>query len=320
VSKAVLDGAAQVSGRALHAPADEKNLGEYSLVTDLNHRPLKLPALDGDWIVYVRSGARVLSRPRLIHGDCTGADPTGSLGRAMTIIDLEQRQAGLRELINAALQDLGRGRDLVRQITELALSLNGLPPSTFDILSLLRDESLLSAMLLFQASPDEIEPLMQLSEGLPLEWSLISSRCWDEAARLQAEYVLSKVPDHLALVADHISNRRKLIVEFEPSLAAMLGLRVERHSLACVANAFLNRSDDQIEELPNPFRPLRNMILPRWQMDEHFWRALDAPVVAALAARERLKLDPAEITCIKNISRRHPRWFREGFHAVYLEH
>lgn len=96
-----------------------------------------------------------------------------------------------------------------------------------------------------------------------------------------------------------------------------------RHVFDCwtrsVANAFLNRSEDRIETIANPFRPAHSQAIGTWPVGGHFLRALDAPVAAALASMGRIKLDLPQIRCIKEMGRRHPRWFREGFAAALEE-
>jgi hypothetical protein len=94
---------------------------------------------------------------------------------------------------------------------------------------------------------------------------------------------------------------------------------VKPDSLQSAANAFLNRSSDRLQDRPNPFRPHHAPHLPVWQFDEQFWRALDAPVAAARHVTGRISLGAAEVACIKDIGRRHPRWFKDAFHAVLKE-
>jgi hypothetical protein len=38
-----------------------------------------------------------------------------------------------------------------------------------------------------------------------------------------------------------------------------------------------------------------------------------------LAARGQFELSAAELTCAKDIARKHPRWFREAFVAAFKE-
>jgi hypothetical protein len=54
-------------------------------------------------------------------------------------------------------------------------------------------------------------------------------------------------------------------------------------------------------------------------VSDHFFRDLDAPVVAALAAKEAVNLNPEHVYCIKDVARRDPRYFREAFAAAFKE-
>jgi hypothetical protein len=318
-SRAVVDDEARIVGRALHAPAVERDFGPYGFAEALHHRPFELPTLHGDWIVYLRAGDRALSRPRFVRGNALTSAPNTPMARAMAIADPDARHAALLALVDEALADPLAGRGTVRATLDLALSLRGLPPSTFDVLRLLPQRPALAASMLMQAAPDEVEPVMRLGEGLPLAWPLVPADCWRPAEEGQAAYLFAAVPDQPMLVAEVVGGRRRLIAEREPAIAGLLHQPVERRALSEAANAFLNRSDDRIQSAANPFRPVRAADLPSWPVDEGFWRALDAPVAAALAAAGRLALASPEIICVKDIARRHPRWFRDGYQAAFSE-
>ena len=319
---AVVEEAVRVVRRPLHDPAKEYNdLGSYGLGDCLNHRPIALPALRGDNLVYLRAGDRVLSCPRVILGEQPAALPSTPLGRVMVLRNWHERSAALQGLCSDALCDPSGQtcRRFVRQIIDLALSLDGLPPAIFDALRLLCDQPLLAALLLFQARREELESLLRLAEGLPFAWCLVAQRHWYCAAGAQADYLFARIPDEPGLVAAAIGETRSAIAELEPSLAPLLEQLVRPEPLEDAANSFLNRSGDRIEtSMVNPFRP-RHEGLPTWRFSQAFWRALDAPVVAALAAHEKIELTAAELACTKDIARKHPRWFREAFVAAFKE-
>jgi hypothetical protein len=184
---------------------------------------------------------------------------------------------------------------------------------------IIKDRPMLGCLMLFQALPAELDTLMRLSEGLPLAWTLIPENCWEDAARAQAEYLFTKVPDRMDLVAQMISDRRKEIAEIDPALTIQLGLKGEFRRVSELANEFINRSDDRISNIASPFRPKHQAALPAWVVGEHFWRALDAPIAAAKSVRGQIDLAAPDVTCIKDISRKHPRWFQEAFIATLKE-
>jgi hypothetical protein len=318
---AVIEEDVRIVGRALHQPASEREFGYYGSLASGNHRPFELPTLHGDWLVYLRSNERVLSCPQFIRGADMSEPPTSTLGKAMAIQERESRLEAICRLLDEVFQEpsSAESREVVKAATGIALSLDGLPPSTFDILALICDRPLLGTMMLFHVPIANVDALIRLEEGLPTAWTLIPAECWEEAARALAEYLFQTAPDDPLLVARMVSDRRKAIAEQVPALAPLLGLKADEADLHAAANAFLNRSDDRIQTMQNPFRPLRSEVLPNWAVGEHFWRALDAPVAAALSALGFVQLDHAEVRCVKDISRRHPRWFREAFAATLKE-
>jgi hypothetical protein len=101
----------------------------------------------------------------------------------------------------------------------------------------------------------------------------------------------------------------------------LLGFAPFAPSLDSAVMTFFQRSHDRIDDsVPNPFRPGHDARLPRWKVEnERYWRAFDAPVIAALAASSCINLDSPELTGVKDVARRHPRWFREGFAAALKE-
>lgn len=320
--RAVIEPDVNIVGRALHDPARERrDFGTYGLLSAGQHRPFELPTLHGDWLIYLRSNDRVLSCPQFVRGLPLTVSPSTALAKAMAVQEYSQRISALTDLCDQLFLDpvSPSSRAAVRYVIDLALSLDGLPPSTFDIFMIIKDRPMLGCMMLFQALPAELDTLIRLSEGLPLAWTLIPLHCWEDAARAQAEYLFAKVPDRMDLVAQMISDRRKAIAEIDPALTIQLGLKGEFRLVSELANEFINRSDDRISNMASPFRPRHQAALPAWVVGEHFWRALDAPIAAAKAVRGQIDLAAPDVTCIKDISRKHPRWFQEAFIATLKE-
>jgi hypothetical protein len=320
--RAVVDADVRIVGRALVQPAVERDFGTYGDLATGIHRPFEVPALYGDWLVYLRANERVLSCPQFIRGRDMTVPPNTPLGKAMAVPEREPRLASILRLVDDTFRDKAspQSRELVRATIDLALSLDGMPPATFDVLALMCERPLLGTMMLFHAGSNDLDALVRLAEGLPMAWSIVPAGLWNDAAAALAEYLFETAPNEPLLVARMVSDRRKAIAEHEPALAPLLGLKVDHEDLLIASNAFLNRSDDRIQDMQNPFRRHRAHLLPTWGVGEHFWRALDAPVVAALSATERVRLNDAEVRCVKDIERRHPRWFREAFAAAIEEY
>jgi hypothetical protein len=318
---AVAEPGVRVVRRVLHDPTREQDAGQYDLLDSLNHRPIILPRQQGDALVYLRADDRVLSSPRLVRSAIEG-QAQNPLGRAMSLADWHERQAALEQLLLSAVTEptSNSSRALVRQLIDLAMSLDGLPPATFDALRIAGSHTEIATMMLFQARRDELEPLLRLTEGLPFSWWLAPKAHWDAAAEAQAEFLFDRIPGEFALVAGSISETRAELALLEPILAPLLDQPGRPPGLETAANSFLNRSSDRMGTWnSNPFRARYSETLPTWRFGEHFWRALDAPVVAALAALERAKLNEAELMAAKDIAWRHPLWFREGFAAALKE-
>ncbi len=320
---AVSEEVALVCGRALGDPARERaDLGTHGLLDALNHRPICLPRLEGPWLVYLRSGDRVLSCPRVVPGE-PERPPHGVLGAAMLVPEFHGRQRSLLEAFDLALADPegSKVRELARELVDLALSLDGLPPATFDALRLVGERPRLACAMVFGARRTELEPLLRLAEGLPFAWWLFPVECWRDAARAQVDYLFSKVPDEPALIAAAMREACSAICELEPALRPVLEYPgTDSRPLQQAANDFLVRSVDRIESGRwSPFRPGLASDLPAWTFSNRYWRALDAPVAAALAASGRGSLDEAQVACAKDIARRHPNWFREAYAAALRE-
>lgn len=314
-TSAIADDAVRIIGRSLSDPAAApRDFGAYSLIT---HRPIELPQLQGDWLVYLRSDDRVLSCPHLHRGEPLSETSASPLGQAMAVSNRVGRLKALNTLCDQILTSPQEMRGTLRDILDLILSLDGLPPATFDILGLLPERPEVAALILFVARQSEVEAVMRLSDGLPFAWSLIPRAAWDRAACVQAEAMFAALPDAVAIVGEEIGTRRQQIATLDPALRPLLNLSCDVLPLRKAANDFLNRSHDQIKQVAHsPFRPEHEAALPAWAMSASFWRALDAPAAAALSVQGRITLNPALVRCIKDVARAHPVWFEQGFAAA----
>lgn len=311
---------ARVVGRSPRAPAREVDLGPYEPDGSKAPAPIQLPTLAGDWVVYLRAGERVLSTPRVIRGELPAEEADTPLAHAMMITDRAMRMERLGQLCDEMLSaPAGECRTFVQSVMEIALSLDGLSSSTFDILTLLPSRPRLATRMLFQASEEQLPKLYRLSDCLPFAWEIVPAAAWSDGGREEMEHLLRLVPNSDAYVMPIISQRVRRISNDFPALKPVLGAASSYPGLNAVANAFVTRADGRIDTDPSPFRPAFAEALPAWNVPERYWRALDAPVAAAWAAKGRLTLTPAQIACVKSVSRRHPRWFHDGFVAAFSD-
>lgn len=97
---------------------------------------------------------------------------------------LQERHDALHALCSAieAESASAASRMAIREIIDLALSMSGLPPATFDILRLLEDRPRLGPLLLFACGTLEVEPMMRLAEGLPFSWAQLEMTAWATAS------------------------------------------------------------------------------------------------------------------------------------------
>lgn len=315
---AVLDDQARLVGRSMGSPHIERDLGAYGLAEQLNPRPIDADIGEGPWLIYMRANERVLSRPRIIVGDDLKRVPDSPLGRVM-VSGTSDRQADLAALIDSSLAAPNEPSSLkvFRSIIDLVVSLGGLPPATFDVLKLVEDRPFLGPLLLFGAARAQIEPLLRLSEGLRMAWCLIPSTCWLEAWQTWGRHFSDAFPESPQDVAQLMSAKRQTLTDHEPVLAAHWDNRAT-DALPVIANAFLNRSIDRVRAtIANPFRPRFQSRLPQWSFDPAYWRALDAPLIAALVAGGHIDepLSDPELFAIKDIARSHPRYFQAAYAA-----
>jgi hypothetical protein len=322
VPKRALLEPSRVVGRPLHDPAREHD--EFPAYGDGigGHRPIELPRLKGEWLIYLRSDDRVISEPLRLVGDPLAIPPSTPLARAMAIPDRLARGAVLDELCEAVIAEPRAPvhHETIQAIIRLAASLDGLRAGTFDILAKTTKYPALGPLLLFNAAPSELDAVLQLAGGLPLVWATIPHRHWHSASAAKFEDLYALMPDRIADIAKVISERRLAIAERDDVLGPLLELPPSRQPLREIAQAFLNRSADRgSSTLANPFRPEHATRLPSWPFSDSYWRALDAPIATARAAAEQCTLSLPQLYCIKDVARRHPRYFREAFAAALSE-
>ena len=312
------DELAHWAGRPLHDPTLERDFGALDPTSSA---PFALPDAEGVWLTYLRRGERVLTRPRLISGAPLPSPSASPLARAMAIANHAARQSALAEVCDAAVRNDAAGRALRREIAVLAATLRGLPPATFDVLALLSAHPLLAVRLLFAAGEDDLPALLDLESGLPLAWCLIPCRHWDEAANLEFDALESALRGHVAdavsPAGQAVASGRARIAASAPLLRPLLNLPAPKVTLKDAMQNFLHSEHDRTDYFASDlFRHSLNEKLPKLAFDEAYWRALDAPCAAALAAREEAALDDAQRRGVKDIARRFPRYFQDAFSAM----
>lgn len=187
-SKGVVAPNAELCGRALAAPATEVSFGDYSLLTDANHRPVPLPDdIAGPWLVYLRAGDAVLSRPLLVFGGASAGPPSTDLTRAMALSPRDGLDNALWSVLDQAGGEGQAAGEIIAELVALTTSLRGLPPATFRVLELAARRPAVLARTAMAASPEQRDAVLALSDALPFAWCALPKSFWDVAQRIAFE-------------------------------------------------------------------------------------------------------------------------------------
>lgn len=307
----------RVCGRFLGAPEKEIDHGACDrLLGGLGGQLIHLPRLRGPWLVYLREGARVLTRPRFIDGDVVYDLPQHGLGRAMAQ-PLELARENLTRLANDFAADASsrEAMQTIKAVLDLALSLNGLPPQTFEIFSKLEVAGPLAPLLLYRCEEQHLSSILELFDGLCSSWSLLPIKAWDAAFQAQGSYLISRLDDPQWALAN-ITERQNEIAARSPQLAPLICRDFSPLSWEELRNHFTSHTSEGINMDAggfNPFRPAYSELLPRESFVEALMRVFDAPFAAALSATGRASLEKEQVLTVKDVERRHPDYFAKAF-------
>lgn len=320
----VIDEAAHLYGRPMADPCREVDFGSYNLLSDSNHRPVSFPDdVGGPWLIYLRAGERVPTRPRCLPLPGTPTEAETSLGKVMAIGDFKMMLAA----VEAWLDDAASTGDLeaIHQLNALVATLDGLPPATFKVLELLpRFPSVLTRMAL-NARPDQRDAVMRLSRDLPFAWFMLSAESWncagDEHFRRMAD-MLATLDNPMEKAFQAVGITQRALVQHEPLLGQIFNSDAPG-TIADVAQRFLNRSSHRIRGASyGRYRRKLADLLPGYFItqgfSEHFIDTLDAPCAAALAAKGHWQPDAEAVRHIKTAAHNFPNYFAEAF-AVWLK-
>jgi hypothetical protein len=328
-SKAIIDEDVRVFGRFLGRPEKVEDLGQYTWLTNARQR-VDLPVLFGPWLIYLTKDGNALTRPFLLKGKELVIAPDTILGRAM-VSEAAERAELLQTIISDCVADPSGevGQPLLRSMVALASALDDLPPLTFEIFGLLAKHSELMVELVFACqSAAEIERVMQLERGLPFSWACAPVESWNAAFQRLCSQLFGAFLDIYQNPEIAISKTKEAarefvqpVIDFEAALEVHFSPPDLVNRVSEIVGSFLDRSGDRIgkERLANPFRPSHEDALHDWPGALHYRRAIDAPIVAAKAAKSRAELSAGQIACIKEIARRHPRYFSECYAASIRE-
>lgn len=321
---------AVLCGRYFGDPTREVVLAPYSLFYEANHRPVPLPPqIGGSWLVYLRDGRKVLTRPRFITGPGCASEPVGDLGQVMALTKEDGLDKALLQYLAIAQGDDADAHGHIMNLVDLVMAMQGLPPSTFEILRCLTDYPTVLARMLLCAPPESRDAVFALSRALPFAWYLVPRFSWEAAQRLVFENVLSQManlPDELkvrsmefaALALQEASKDLSL----RAPLAGMILQPKAEVSLEDAAQGLIRRGRERIRaDDPHRYRRALRDKLPSLfdKFDMEIRHVLDAPCAAALAAKGIWQPNQADVRHIKTIARSFPTYFSEAFATTLVE-
>lgn len=307
----------RVCGRALGAPEKELDFGSYdALQSGLGGQLIYLPHLKGPWLVYLREGSRVLTRPRFIAGDPNHESPQHRLGRAMAQ-PLDLARLDLQSLVDEIAGDptTSEAIQTIQIVMKLALSLNGLPPQTFEIFGKFEHAGALAPLLLYRCEEQYLSTILELFDGLCSSWVLLPHGAWDAAFQAEGRYLVTLVDDPQWAVT-RLTERQNEIAARAPQLAPLICRDFCSASWEDVRGHFTEHTSEGISTDAdgfNPFRPAFQELLPRENFLASLMRVFDAPFVAALSTMGRITLDKVQILTVKEVERRHLAYFAKAY-------
>jgi len=316
-STAIVGENVRVCGRFLGAPEKEVNIGPFDgLLGGLGGQLIELPRLRGLWLVYLRDGARVLTRPKCIDGDPVHDVPQHRLGRAMAQPLLQAREELVRLADEFASEPTSTDAVLtIRAVMDLANSLNGLPPQTFEIFSEFEIAGPLAPLLLYRCEEQHLSGILELFDGLCSSWTLLPIEVWDAAFQAQGAFLVTRLDDPQWALAN-ISERQNEIAARAPQLAPLICRDYSPLAYDEVRNHFTSHTSESINIGAagfNPFRDDFGDLLPKENFVESLMRVFDAPFAAALSAWGSVALSKDQILIVKDVERRHPDYFAKAY-------
>ena len=331
-----------LAGRSVAMPCEERRLAAIDPEDVLNRRSIPLPkSMTGAWWVYLRSDRGVRSRPSIVP--CAGETlPVGDgLAATVVIAAPSARQAAIVERLNAMAADTDGAAKDVEWLNKLIGSLDGLPASTFDVLSALSDAPVVLARLLLFADDAAQGGIWRLEAELPFLWAALPLTAWSVAADalgrsvmsplLAAGWELARAAPIGKRVIDSAAIRTGNLDPVIGTMLAAAGLLPNLSSIPSIRDAaqgYVRRTFDRgdmaigLPKQTSVFRtPELDPHLPGWfktTFDLMHLEALDAPIGAAFAAKADVKLTRTQLRRCKEAKVADPVYFVEGITAALL--
>ena len=207
----------------------------------------------------------------------------------------------------------------------MVCSLDGLPPSSFEVIRMLPGHPEILARMAIEALPDQRGAVLALSDALPFAWCLIPKSCWEAAGgRRLGKLIdlLSETEGGLGLAMQAAAQTAQAICEREPLLASVLIGPASQPSRMDIAQDFVRNNIERADRNGTTSRyrlaglslPLDHLTLPPKTLE---W--LDAPFAAVLAVNGTWRPAVDDIRHIKTVARNFPTFFADSFSASMKE-
>lgn len=334
----LMDQAFSLVGRPVEEPFTETLIANVTVSDMLNRRWFRLPdECRGTWLVYLRTGHTIRSRPVLVVAEGKHIANGRGLALASTETSIERRRRAFAAEIKGIEESTGNAFENLNWLRSLICSLDGLPVVTFDALKELAHHPETLARLLLSSREAEQSPIWSLEAELPFLWSAIPVECWQRAGEATASAIeLQLAGTGLAsaardLATSSLGEAAQRVRTLDPALDAALSaaglgtapIAIPPANLRDVAADYIRRTVDRDEprvlKKTSLFRiGALDRLLPNdfAKFDPQHLETLDAPCAAALAAAGRAKLSPEQLAVCKESVTSDPMYWAQAYTVI----
>jgi hypothetical protein len=325
-------------GRSVEAPSSEIKIAEVTVSDMLNRHWFRLPDESrGTWMVYLRTGHTIRSRPVLVVAPGRHVPAGRGLTAAAAESSTEKRRLGFAGAITRGEGSDAEALEALDWLRSLICSLDGLPAVTFDALKQLGHHPATLSRLLLSSREAEQAAIWSLENELPFLWSALPIRTWRAAAAASNTAVeqqlsgttLANAGRELAeaSVNEAAQRARALDPVLDAALsAAGLGtapIVIPPTNLHSVAEDYIRRTHDRDEkrasQQTSAFRrgPLGRLLPTEFSVfaSEHL-QTLDAPCAAALSAAGQATLSAEQVAACKNAVSADPTYYAQAYTLI----
>ena len=312
--------------------------------------PESLALEDESWLVVLRQDVGVRVEPVVVGGRrMVAGEDRLSLREALRLADAERRAKRVEEALFEMVdeQDASRAEEDWSFLTDMMLCMEDLPPTAFDLISVLPRCPEMLVRCLFQLDANLREKVWRLDDELPFSWLLVPRKIWrreavlayedlrgqlagvvDESERLASERVLSILDEGAVHVGalDTVSTDvgvtlagGALSEELERAICEERDRRTQKHVNLLASLDDWPPGDGRHEWSAELERGGFLSQLGMWQFDElHRGRqpTFDTPVAAAWCCFFS-DLTPRTVFLVKRMRMHDPAWFDVAYGAAW---